>query len=137
MTDIYFRQKRQTGKGGTDSLTMTDIVVIGSTFDGQYSQEHVDQSAVRLVLNVSKYNIQHVLIFIVKGLVGVALVMNITEYRSCVPPPSTNNMVHSGFEIMKRHQHKSKYGPPKIFNYNKTLNYLLELASICHCIVTP
>ena len=50
----YFRRKRQTsGKGTTDSLTMTEIVVIGSTFNRQYSREHVDQSAVKFILNVS------------------------------------------------------------------------------------
>ena len=34
--------------------------------------------------------------------------VNLKEHVTCMPPPSINNAVHSGFETLRRHHQKSK-----------------------------
>ena len=44
----------------------------------------------------------------VKRLAGVAPEVNLREHPTCMPLPSANKAVHSGFETQRRHHQKSK-----------------------------
>ena len=41
---------------------------------------------------------------------GVAQEVNLGEHISCTPPPTTNKVLHSGFETQRRRHQKSKTG---------------------------
>ena len=49
-------------------------------------------------------------ILVTKRLAGVAPQGNFKECVTCMPPPSANEVAHSGFETQKRHHQKSKTG---------------------------
>ena len=46
----------------------------------------------------------------VKRSPGIAPEVNLRECISCMPPPSVNKAVHSGFETQRIHHQKSKTG---------------------------
>ena len=51
---------------------------------------------------------------------GVTPEVNLREYVTRMPPPSANNVVHSGFESLTRHHQKSK---TEVLVAHKKTNY--------------